>query len=471
LPNPFFACTKQNNNLLANKQLDNNDTGFVFNNFIIHKSNKSIFSNFEVLDRNKTLKLYTSHNFNLNTNKLTGRVVIDKLINDKLKNINGKSFYYNTVFNDITRLNIPTYGLQFTKYGNDNYKLDINKPLAILKFIDKIKITKNIKNKKSKIVLIGNSRQIYKNIIIDNLNMDINSSLFKSNNKNDHSIKDHNSSLNLPALYIQYTNSKLKYDGKYLLPFDKLNIKTNKSNIDMTIKSGKANIKLKYNKDLIAIDGNLITGELLNSVINNNIFEGGYINFRAYGQSLDMLSGDTKFHDINIKNVSIVNNLISFVNTTPAIINPLLALPTLYRMAENGFDTNGYYINYGDGTFRYSVPLQQMNLYDLYTNGKMANFIVNSSIDIKNDKLNATVDIEFLKDHTAVINAIPIIGYILTGDDGTISTSVDIKGTLEEQEIKTNTIKDALTGVYGIFKRLITLPFKPFLDNDNETNK
>ena len=142
------------------------------------------------------------------------------------------------------------------------------------------------------------------------------------------------------------------------------------------------------------------TDKYVNTFLNKEFLKGGYLNLNIYGEDINFLMGDIDLHKTTIKNVTIINSLTTFVNTTPAIINPLLALPTLYRMTETGFDTNGYYLENGSGSFHYSLPLRQLDLFDLFTNGTMSNFIINSHVNFKTREIQANADISFLKDFT-----------------------------------------------------------------------
>ena len=114
------------------------------------------------------------------------------------------------------------------------------------------------------------------------------------------------------------------------------------------------------------------------------------------------------------------------------------------------------------------MPKKKLNIYDLYTNGKLSNFIVNSNINFNTRKIAANIDISFFKDFTNTLNYIPILGYIIMGDDGEFHTSVDIRGTLDDPSLETHTVKEATNGVTGILKRIITLPIQPFLSDETK---
>jgi hypothetical protein len=166
-----------------------------------------------------------------------------------------------------------------------------------------------------------------------------------------------------------------------------------------------------------------------------------------------------------IKNVQILNNLITFINTTPAIINPILALPTLFRLGETDFDMTGYPVLNGHLKFDYRYKDQMLVLPSFYTKSKMMDFKGQGYVDIGNKKQEIGLDVIFLKDYSKFFNHIPIIGYIITGDDGNFMTNIDINVTFDEPDFTTHTVENATQGVVNIIKRTITLPFLPFMDD------
>jgi hypothetical protein len=78
------------------------------------------------------------------------------------------------------------------------------------------------------------------------------------------------------------------------------------------------------------------------------------------------------------------------------------------------------------------------------------------------------VDIIFFKT-LSKIKHIPILGYIILGEDGNFKVNVDIRGNFIEQSFETHTIKDTTTGLFNIIKRTISIPLLPFINN-KETN-
>jgi len=113
---------------------------------------------------------------------------------------------------------------------------------------------------------------------------------------------------------------------------------------DITINIYKKNIKLKAKQ---------VSANLINTLLKSNKLKGGFIDIELVGDARS-LNGRIKLKENTVKNVRVLNNLIAFINTTPAYFNLLLALPTLFRLGETGFDMNGYYITKGSFNFIYN---------------------------------------------------------------------------------------------------------------------
>lgn len=421
-----------------------------------YKNNQLILSStIETEDKDNKFFIDFNNTSNFNNKISYGTINIQNLKYENLLNLKNKNLSYNLFFKDALTLNIPAFGLTYFKAMNEQiHKLIITNPNKILNAFTFIKY-----NKKSNGFIDIESSDLNDTVInINDLSFDINSSYF---NFQDENITKKIVLPLFPKLQLDYLNSNIKYDN-YNLNFHTLKLKTNMNDLYLTIQEKNSTIEISIKNNNLIFNANNLTDKYINRFLNKEVLEDGYINLNIYADDINFLSGDINFHTTTIKNVTIINSLTTFINTTPAIVNPLLALPTLFRLAETGFDTNGYYIENGSGSFQYNLPNKELQVYDLYTNGKMSNFIVNSHLDLKTKKIQANINISFLKDFSKSISYIPIVGYILLGDDGEFRTTVDISGTTDDPIIETHTIKEGSKGIAGVLKRILTLPLLPF---------
>ncbi|MDC0933485.1 AsmA-like C-terminal domain-containing protein, partial [Arcobacteraceae bacterium] len=423
-----------------------------------------IISRFTLKDEENTHTLNIANTTNLIDKISYGNIGIERLIFKDFVNIKDKNIPYQAFFEDSIIFNSAIFGFTYYKSADSKReKIIISNPNKFLKPLHFLSVDK----KSNGFIEIESENLKNPFIKIEDLNINLNTTYFES--------KENNTTEDIvlpkfPKIDLQYRNSHVKYD-EYTLSFDTLNIKTDNNTTSLDILKEKSIIKINTEGDRIMFNASNLTDKYIDNFLNKELLEGGYVDINIYGDTINKLSGDINFYDTTVKNVTLINSLTTFVNTTPAIINPLLALPTLFRLAETGFDTNGYYMKHGDGSFRYNLAKKELDIYDLYTNGKMSNFIVNSHTNLSTKKIDANVDISFLKDFTTALNHIPLVGYIIMGDDGEFHTSVDITGTTDDPELETHTVKEATNGFTGIIKRILTLPLKPFQTEVTEEQK
>lgn len=412
-----------------------------------------------ITDTNETdsidLKFTNKTDFDSNTS--FGIVKINSLKYDNLLDVSHKNISYDMGFEHNTSIIVPELELYYFKdKQNNRHTLKINNPNRL---IDAFTFVDHDSKKKGTIEV--HSTDLNDTIIaINNINLDINNSYFQSflNTKEKFELPV------FPKLEVSYNNSILNYNS-YTLDFENLRLQTDKNDLKFKMIKDDTKVIATIQNGMIEAHAINATDKYVNTFLNKEFLKGGYLNLNIYGEDINFLMGDIDLHKTTIKNVTIINSLTTFVNTTPAIINPLLALPTLYRMTETGFDTNGYYLENGSGSFHYSLPLRQLDLFDLFTNGTMSNFIINSHVNFKTREIQANVDISFLKDFTNTINYIPVLGYLFLGDNGEIHTTVDISGTLDNPELETHTVKEGTQGITNFLQRILTLPLQPFKSN------
>ena len=390
-----------------------------------------------------------------------GKIVFNHLKLGKFVTLNNEKISYLLDFNDPISLEIPQFGLKYIK-KDSNHNLLIKKLNYILNKINHITI---LDDKESRLELFSNNDFKSFNVVIDDLNVDINSTLFKSDKK------EENSFISYPDMNIKIFNSSVVYDKKirYDTSITKLKSTNNKLFIVSKPKNEQADIKINIFEKNYFIKANRLSDKFVNKILKKEWFKEGEFEIDLKGDKHN-LNGTIKFKKTTIQNMRVLQNLIVFINTTPAIINPILTLPTLFRLSETGFDMSGYYVKKGHIKFNYDIDKNYTNIILAYTRSKMTDFKAKGYIDHLNEKISFNVDVIFLKDYSNAIKNIPILGYIITGDDGNFVTKVDIKGDFEEQSFETHAIKDASKGVFNVIKRTLSIPFLPFM-NDNEDKK
>ena len=199
--------------------------------------------------------------------------------------------------------------------------------------------------------------------------------------------------------------------------------------------------------------------------------KGNNIQLLAQG-SPSSIKGKMILKNVKIEDLAILNNLLLFINTSPALINPFLAIPSVVGMASNGgFNLTGYRIIDGVLDFDYHKNKKLLDITKLQTVGNGIDFEGSGTIDINTGSINSFVNLIFLKDYSKIVGAIPIVNYVLLGKNKRVETKVNIFGNLNNPKISTNLTKDAFSVPLNIARRILTSPsdFVNFLKDLNKT--
>lgn len=281
--------------------------------------------------------------------------------------------------------------------------------------------------------------------------------------------KDETDESNTTSYYINGINSNIIINKKHIARAKKYSFifENFKTKIDLT----NENTTFEYYKSFdgtIKVDAKNMNDKFLNSLFGKDLIEGGLVNINASGKD-GIISGEAYINDSKVKDLAILNNLLILVNTSPGLINPLLAIPSVVGMATNeGFNLNGYKITKGKIDFTYNIDDKFLNMNKIFTKGNGIDFDGFTTIDFKTSKVNSELKMIFFKNYSNIVGSIPVVNYILLGDENKVSTKVKIFGTLEEPEYKTELVKEGIKAPYNFLKRIITSPLKLFESKDGK---
>ncbi len=278
--------------------------------------------------------------------------------------------------------------------------------------------------------------------------------LFDANKQNDIS--------KLKKVVLKGKNSNIILNDKYLLLSQNFTFESSE-NLQKFISLYKDS-QISYSKkdkDII-LRANNLNDKFVNSLANKELITGGKVVIVASGKD-ELLKGKLFLSENNIKGLSVLTNLITLINTSPALINPLLAIPSIASMATNkGFAVNGYKVNDGYVDFEYNFDTKYLDMTRIVTVGNGIDFDGKAAIDFDTNLIDSKINLIFFKGYTSVVNSIPVLNYVLLGDNKRVETEVEITGTLDDPKIKSNVAQDSINAPVNVIKRIITSPIKLF---------
>ncbi len=233
-----------------------------------------------------------------------------------------------------------------------------------------------------------------------------------------------------------------------------LKIGSGLTHLELYHKLGYAN--LEYKDQSFYLYGQDFSDIYMNELFALAQMQHGSFSFAMSG-NFSKFSGIARVDDTIIKDYLVLNNLLAFVNTIPS-----LASFKLPDYNGNGLKTIKAYtgFTYDEGNVSFN---------DISLDSKELDIKGKGYLNLNTDKLN--VDLFLKTDLGSTLAKIPVVGYILLGDDGSISTSVNMSGTSEDPEITNALAKDIISAPFNILKRTITYPFQLFSSKKKKDDK
>ena len=221
----------------------------------------------------------------------------------------------------------------------------------------------------------------------------------------------------------------------------------------------QTSVTFRESKDKkIDIFSNNVSDEFINALIGKHVFDGGNLMFYANGY-MNNLNGKLIIENSNVEGVTILNNLLLFIQTSPALINPLLAIPAVVGLATNsGFNLLAYNIVDGTIEFNYNKDKELLDVKKLITIGNGIDFDGSGIVDLKNNIIDSNIKLIFFKDYSKLVGMVPVINYVLLGDNNRVETEVNLNGSLSDPDISTNLTKDTISVPMNIGKRILSFP-------------
>ncbi len=247
-------------------------------------------------------------------------------------------------------------------------------------------------------------------------------------------------------LSIQANDSYIYFGKVRRAPADKLLLQYSDHDLKAQLLHGKnGGAALEVNADEeIYIYGDHLDDIFMTQLAEFSEFKGGEVSFYISGKR-EKLDGVIRMRHTTIKDYKAINNILAFINTIPALVTFNIPHYTTKGMrvedAYTGFtyhndkiDLNSFYIRTPELTF----------------NGK-------GNVDLAHKSLD--IETSLVTEATSNLSKIPLLGYILVGkDDNTITTTITLKGPMNDPVVENTMAKDIGIGSFNIIKRALTFP-------------
>lgn len=205
----------------------------------------------------------------------------------------------------------------------------------------------------------------------------------------------------------------------------------------------------EYNGNF-SLEATKLNDTFVNKALNSDIFKDGSFVLTVNGSNEGIFDGKVYISDSTLVGSSVFNNMMAIINTIPSLV--LLRNPS--------FNENGYVIKDGEIDFKRINQIVSFSKIELH--GYNTDISGYGYINLDSKSIDLDLQVKTLKDVSNVVKNIPLLGYIVLGDDKSISTNIKVTGALTNPQIKTQMFKDSVMTPVNIFKRAIESPFKLF---------
>ncbi|MRI83207.1 MAG: hypothetical protein C6I00_02180 [Nitratiruptor sp.] len=148
-----------------------------------------------------------------------------------------------------------------------------------------------------------------------------------------------------------------------------------------------------------------------------------------------------------LRHLTKFNNLFALFNTIPALLT----------LSSPGFAAKGLPIQEGEIAFQ--VSSNYLFFPSIHLRSKAMTIRGSGAIDRKGGNVAFLLEIETLKGLAHLVHKIPVAGYILLGKKGTITTRIEVRGSLERPQVRSLLPQESLQLPFQILRRTLQLPF------------
>ncbi|OHD91509.1 MAG: hypothetical protein A2W83_06065 [Sulfuricurvum sp. RIFCSPLOWO2_12_43_5] len=253
-----------------------------------------------------------------------------------------------------------------------------------------------------------------------------------------------------PPIRIHTSNTYLYLMKGRKIVADRMEATLNNDDLDASLYHMGGSAALKIRNGLFYIDGNGFNDKFMEHLFALSDFSGGKFSFQAKGEA-DAFEGVMRVENTILKDYKVLNNVLAFVNTVPSLAT--FSLPSYNRQ--------GLPVKEGYAHFAYNKGIVNVDNFTL--NSPEMNILGEGRADLNAQILNGTLTLK--TDLGSVLGKVPMVGYILFGEDGSLSTTLTLSGKLDDPKVETAIAKEIATAPFNILKRTVVYPFLWMMDD------
>ena len=242
-------------------------------------------------------------------------------------------------------------------------------------------------------------------------------------------------------------NSHLRY-GAYTLVTDSYDVEL-QSNGDIKAIGSASNdiIKFAKKKNIFSLQALRIKDRTLHPLIDFKGLQDGRYSLKALGNPEKTVQGKIIIEGGVMKDFKAYNNTLAFINTVPALAS----------LQNPGYSVKGFTIE--EGVAEYRMIKKNKIIFDsIYIKGTSATIAGTGEIDLLQKTIKLDLAIQTARELGKLVGSVPLVGYIITGGDKSMTFGLEVTGALDNPKVSTSAGGDILALPLKILKRAIESP-------------
>ncbi len=285
-------------------------------------------------------------------------------------------------------------------------------------------------------------------IKLTNLNFDLEKFLtIEKQKEKSEETKERDEAKETKSLIILGKNSQLRY-ADYSLVTDSYDVEV-KANGDINAIGSSSGdiIKFSKKKEIFSIQALRIQDKSLHPLIDFKGLQHGRYTLKLSGDPEKTMKGEIIVEGGVMKDFKAYNNTLAFINTIPALAS----------LHNPGYSDKGFTIE--KGLAEYRMIKQDKIIFDsIYIKGTSATIAGTGEIDLQKKTIDLNLAIQSARELGKLVGSLPLVGYILMGEDKSMTFGLQITGTLDDPQVKTSAGGDILSLPLKILKRALESP-------------
>jgi hypothetical protein len=248
-----------------------------------------------------------------------------------------------------------------------------------------------------------------------------------------------------PVFTLDAANSYIYLTPQRRAEADTIHLQSSDGVLDARLTHGSGNAVFKLDQGLFSLHGENFGDRFMRRLLSLAEYRGGSMSFHVNGTTTNA-HGIVHVQDTVVKDYRALNNILAFINTVPS-----LATFSLPHYSDKGLEVSDAHASFHYDNGLVSVDGLNVDSHEIDIIGSGTVDYINSTIDMQ---------LNLITDAGENISKIPLVGYILVGERGDVTTTLKIEGDLENPKVTNDIAENIVISPFKMLMRTITLPLK-----------